>query len=235
MNIWRFAGFAFSQSQHSPHPLAHSPSAAEPALATWPQLKMRKVDEKSKKFSVSPLSPSLSFSLPTTKRNGIFSWVASSTRPSKTGGLWNGRFCWVAVASAAVCGRRTATGTLLQLQLQQHVGQQSWAGAAGRYTVDTFNDYCRPLKITSKSFAHKAASGIHARQEKNPKGDARRGETLCRILSQLQLLILSQQSRYSLFLSLAQHLAMKSPKFKFNSSQLRISSICIIQKCLPSP
>lgn len=62
MNIWRFAGFAFSQSQHSPHPLAHSPSAAEPALATWPQLKMRKVDEKSKKFSVSPLSPSVSLS-----------------------------------------------------------------------------------------------------------------------------------------------------------------------------
>lgn len=46
-----------------PTPLpAHSTSGAEPALATWPQLKMRKVDEKSKKFrsaralSLSPLS-----------------------------------------------------------------------------------------------------------------------------------------------------------------------------------
>lgn len=100
----------------------------------------------------------------------------------------------------------------------------TWIGESvegGRHTVDTFNDYCRPLKITSKSFAHKAASGIHAT---NPKG---KGETLCRILSQLQLLILSQQSRYSLFLSLAQRLAMKSQKFKFNSSQLSISSICI--------
>lgn len=62
MNIWSFAGFAFSQSGLSPLPTQPT-SGAEPALATWPQLKMRKVDEKSKKFSVSPRSLSHPLSL----------------------------------------------------------------------------------------------------------------------------------------------------------------------------
>lgn len=116
-----------------PTPLpAHSTSGAEPALATWPQLKMRKVDEKSKKFSVCPRSlslPSLAVCLPLfpsrcQQRNEMkFSVeLPAAHAPSKSGGPWNGRFCWVAVASASA-GRRTETGTLLQHQLQQHMGQ----------------------------------------------------------------------------------------------------------------
>lgn len=140
MNIWSFAGFAFSQSGLSP-PLPTQPtSSAEPALATWPQLKMRKVDEKSKKFSVSPRSLSLPLSrsacLPLfpshcQQRNEMkFSVeLPAAHAPSKTGGSWNGRFCWVAVASAS---RHTETGTLPQLQLQQHMGQKEiWKGGSG--------------------------------------------------------------------------------------------------------
>jgi len=76
-------------------------------------------------------------------------------------------------------------------------------------TVDTFNDYCRPLKITSKTFAHKAASGIHSTA----------GETLCRILSRLQLLILSQLlgPRFAFGRrSFHQQFALQSPNFQFN-------------------
>lgn len=87
MNIWSFAGFALSQSVVYRRPARASFSAAEPALATWPQLKMRKVDEKSKKFSVFlSRSPPLCLCLSAlAKRNEIFSWVASNTRPFEGG------------------------------------------------------------------------------------------------------------------------------------------------------
>lgn len=88
MNIWSFAGFA----PLSPRFVCASLSAAEPALATWPQLKMRKVDEKSKKFSVFlSRSPSLSVSpsLFLRWRNEMkFSVELPATHaPSKAGGL----------------------------------------------------------------------------------------------------------------------------------------------------
>lgn len=138
MNIWSFAGFALSQSllcPPTPRFVCASLSAAEPALATWPQLKMRKVDEKSKKFSVflsrSPylsVSPSLFLRW----RNEMkFSVELPATHaPSKAGGLWwDGRFCWVAIAGAAEFVRHTETGTLLQLQLQQQMDRgKCWRG-----------------------------------------------------------------------------------------------------------
>lgn len=172
------------------------------------------------------MSASLSFSLPATKRNEIFSWVASSTRPLKDGWLLE----WAILLSRR-CQRHTETGTLLQLQLQQHMGQKEiWKGVAGRHTVDTFNDYCRPLKITSKSFAHKAASGIHARQrriQKERRVEASWDEAKLFTESFCNCNCWSFRNSRGIFLSLAQCLAMKSQKFKFNSRQLRISSICL--------
>lgn len=133
MNIWSFAGFALSQSVVYRRPARASFSAAEPALATWPQLKMRKVDEKStkslKSFRCSSLALPLSVSVFLRWRNEMkFSVELPATHaPLKAGVLWwDGRFCWVAIASAAEFVRRTETGTLLQLQLQQHMDTGKW-------------------------------------------------------------------------------------------------------------
>lgn len=169
-----------------PTPLpAHSTSGAEPALATWPQLKMRKVDEKSKKFLVCPRSLSL-FPL---SLYVFLSFLLAASNKTK----WNFQLSCqqhTPPQSRVAPGMGDSAESPLpapvpadaqKLERCSSISSSStwdsrrWKGAAGRHTVDTFNDYCRPLKITSKSFAHKAASGIHARQE-NPKGEASRDE-----------------------------------------------------------
>lgn len=173
MNIWSFE----PKPPLSPRFVCASLSAAEPALATWPQLKMRKVDEKSKKFSVFlSRSPSLSVSpsLPLSSCAGETKWnfqlsCQQHTPPRRR------------VASDGM-GDSAESPSPVQLSLSDtqklercssFSSSSTWIGESvggGRHTVDTFNDYCRPLKITSKSFAHKAASGIHAT---NPKGKAK--------------------------------------------------------------
>lgn len=160
---------AFLPSPAPPHPPTAT-SLAEAALSTWPQLKMRKVDKKSKKFSstfVAAAGAGNRISVAKTKWNFQLSChkLASQAPPVAAPrklewGILLSCLCWEGSAlepEKACWEQRKAEKSTTTMS-----GMTGTTGTTTTTTVDTFNDYCRPLKITSKTFAHKAASGIHS-------------------------------------------------------------------------